>query len=963
MEIHERLQELIAASAMGNFSYEAALDRSEINYSLIELLKKTVDRFVRSDVRQALNLAELTHRLSSRISDPFAHALGLRARAQALHYLGNYPEANEFYRQAKDIYETGGKPVEGARIARAMIDSLTLQSNYDEALALAAEARVVLEAANEEVLLAQLETNVGNLYYRLDQYQAALNCYLRAQKVFAAHNDKTALAIITFDCANCYSSLDDFRQAQLFYQQAYEYYTAQEMTLAAAHATYSIGYLHFLKGEYHQAIRVLHEVQEELTKLGDERHCALCHLDLAEIYLRLNVLDEAVQMATQARQRFQKLGNPYESAKALVWQGLAYLHQAKPEQAEQALRTAQKEFQTEGNEVFLGLIDLYLAELALSRNQTEAALTLAGNADELFSRLNLKSKKCAAQLVVARALLQSGQWSQAREICSSVLEASVPMNAPWLSHQVHDILGDVSLAENDPTRAYEHYVQAISFIEHIRSSIRVDEFRSAFFKDKLRVYEKLIRLCLEHGSADKQAEAFFYLESRKARTLVDLLINELEVAPVPDNGANDELYQRWQKLREELHWFYSKVNQHETSPKSRLLTVDQNLRAEISSRENALSEVARQAQIQAPDFVWLQSSSGMTITELRSTLADDEAVIEYCFDDNDLKIFAIDKNNLYVKQSACGRDEIKQLILELKFQLEKFHYGPAYIAAHQANLQLSTDASLRKLYEALFAPIASLVTDKKLIFIPFDVLHNVPFQALYDGENYLLDKHEIATVPSARLLAICARKPMRVPGRALIFGAADEIAPNITEEIQAISTLFPQANCFTGAAADVRTLAEHLPASDVVHIASHAVFRQDNPMFSAFKLAGTWLNFYDVCALRIQSALVTLSGCSTGTNRIHAGDEILGLVRGFLTAGASALVVSLWAVNDPATAKLMTAFYARLQSGAPPRQALRDAALMIKQQYPHPYYWAPFVFIGHTNNVTSSDGCPPGKLN
>ena len=276
MEIHERLQELISASAVGNLSYEAALDRSEINYALIESLKKTVDRFVRSDVRQALNLAELTHRLSRKISDPSAHALGLRARAQALHHLGNYEEANEFYRQAKTIYEVGGKPVEAARIARAMIDSLTLQSKYDEALSLAAEARVVLETANEEVLLAQVETNVGNLYYRLDQYQAALNCYLRAQKVFASHNDKTALAIITFDCANCYSSLDDFRQAQLFYQQAYELYSAQEMTLAAAHATYSIGYLHFLKGEYHQAIRVLHEVQEEMTKLGDERHCALC---------------------------------------------------------------------------------------------------------------------------------------------------------------------------------------------------------------------------------------------------------------------------------------------------------------------------------------------------------------------------------------------------------------------------------------------------------------------------------------------------------------------------------------------------------------------------------------------------------------------------------------------------------------------------------------------------------------
>jgi CHAT domain-containing protein len=96
----------------------------------------------------------------------------------------------------------------------------------------------------------------------------------------------------------------------------------------------------------------------------------------------------------------------------------------------------------------------------------------------------------------------------------------------------------------------------------------------------------------------------------------------------------------------------------------------------------------------------------------------------------------------------------------------------------------------------------------------------------------------------------------------------------------------------------------------------------------------------------LQGALVVLSGCSTGANKVYAGDEILGLVRGFLTAGAASLVVSLWAVNDPATAKLMTAFYEGLKTGVAPRQALRMAALDTRQLFPHPYYWAPFTFIG-----------------
>jgi CHAT domain-containing protein len=93
-------------------------------------------------------------------------------------------------------------------------------------------------------------------------------------------------------------------------------------------------------------------------------------------------------------------------------------------------------------------------------------------------------------------------------------------------------------------------------------------------------------------------------------------------------------------------------------------------------------------------------------------------------------------------------------------------------------------------------------------------------------------------------------------------------------------------------------------------------------------------------------ALVVLSGCSTGVGGVYVGDEMLGLVRGFLYANAASLVVSLWAVNDPATAELMKIFYRLLREGRRPRAALREAALGLKQQHPHPYYWAPFVLIG-----------------
>ncbi len=919
-----------------------------VDLSLIELFKKQVDLLIRSDAREALEVAEVAESISQLSSDTAARALGVRTKGMALHVLSRYAEAAEHYEQARRLYREAGREVEMARVERAMVDALIYLGSYDQALELANEARQIFEEHDEKLLLAQLESNVGNIYHRLDRNREALICYTRAADVFAAANDRNGLALVSFNRANIYCNLDDFRQAQELYEQAYELHCTEENQLGAAQTRYSLGYLHFLRGAYHQAMRVLHEARIECLRLGDEQTAALCILDLAEIYLQLNILDEAARLAAQARELFENLGMRYEAARALTFLGLAYMRQLRLEDAEWSFALAREEFAAEGNEVHLGMISLYQAESRLLRGRPlmlTDAIKLAEEAEAIFARQQLKAKTCSAQLVKTRALLSGGR--EAQGLCEKILRSCQELEAPWLRYQAHELLGDVLLAADDIQQAQEHYAQAISFIEQIRSSIRVDEFRSAFFRDKLCVYEKLIGLCLDQENPERHADAFYYLESSKARTLVDLLINELELMPLPDNQAMAELYQQWQSLREKLHWYHSKMNQAEMQGQSRLLSSDQRLHEEIVHCERAMSEVTRRLQASDPSFVWLQRSGGMKVEELRSILAPDETVIEYYFDAEQLKIFLIDRHSLQVISSGHSLHEISDQIQNLRFQFDKFHYGPGYLTMHAERLRQCTNDCLHQLWQALYAPVADLARGNKLIFIPYGLLHNVPFQALFDGEKYLIESREIAQAPSAMLLKLCEERSLKNYERAVIFGAADETALHITEEIQAIRSLFPEGNCFTGTAATAQSLADNAPSSDILHIASHAVFRHDNPMFSAFKLADRWLNFYDICAMKLPASLVILSGCNTGASRVYAGDELMGLARGFLSAGASSLVVSLWAVDDPATAKLMTALYQKLRSGASTRAALRAAALEIKSLYNHPYYWAPFVLISH----------------
>jgi CHAT domain-containing protein len=132
-----------------------------------------------------------------------------------------------------------------------------------------------------------------------------------------------------------------------------------------------------------------------------------------------------------------------------------------------------------------------------------------------------------------------------------------------------------------------------------------------------------------------------------------------------------------------------------------------------------------------------------------------------------------------------------------------------------------------------------------------------------------------------------------------------------------------------------------------LHIAAHGIFRADNPMFSSLKLGDSWLNLFDIFNLQLGAELTVLSACETGMSAVWEGDELLGLARGFLYAGTPSLVVSLWTVNDRSTAELMRHFYTALQRGTPKGRALQKAMIDVKANFPHPYYWAPFVLMGN----------------
>jgi CHAT domain-containing protein len=348
-----------------------------------------------------------------------------------------------------------------------------------------------------------------------------------------------------------------------------------------------------------------------------------------------------------------------------------------------------------------------------------------------------------------------------------------------------------------------------------------------------------------------------------------------------------------------------------------------------------------------PEYASLQQVSIATLDSLRAALPEGTTLIEYFTSDDEILVFLISRHKAKVIRRVCPASRATNLQERLGFQLEKFLLGADYVASHADQILESTRRHLNELYRNLIAPFLADIATPHVVIVPHGFLHFLPFHAFYDGEKYLIDHFEVSYAPSASVLKYCLEKPDVAATAPLLVGVADENAPLVTQEISELSRLFPAGQVLLNEAATRQAFKASCESSSFLHVATHAVFRQDNPMFSSFKLADGWFTALDLFSMVCQTNLVTLSGCQSGMSEVAGADDLLGLMRGFLYAGARSLLVSLWNVNDQATMALMLRFYQEWKPNTPKSMALRRAMQAVREENPNPFYWAPFLLVGN----------------
>lgn len=919
--------------------------KSLLRQDIVEQLARLVVQKVRVSTQEALHLAEAAVLIAKKLKSEESLALALRAKANALYSSGDNHAAIQHHQQAFQLYESLEIWNEAARTLSSAIQPMILVGEYQQAFEAADRAREIFERLRDPWRLARLEINVGNIYHRQDRFEESIRHYENAYRALMPYKDSEGIAVVLSNMAVCLISLNDFPRALANYQEARSFCQQNNMPLLVAQADYNIAYLYYMRGEYSRAIEALYAARRACEATGDAYHFALCHLDLSDIYLELNLSEEAREIAHEGFLQFEKLGMGYEAAKTLANEATAYGQQGKAVQALERFAKAREMFGSENNLVWPWLIDLYQALLLFHEGRHFEARRLSSAAATFFDQSALAGKAVLAHLLLAKIALKVSDPAQAQVEVDTALTRLKEVPSPVLAYQAHLLEGQIAQARNDRSAALRAYLQAKKGLETLRSRLQAEELKISFVKNRMQVYEALVDLYISSEPAGSfNDEALGCMEAAKSRSMTEMIFQSGQSLPLGDAGQSD-LVRRIRDLREELNWYYHRIELEQLRPEDKTRERLESLHEKAQSHEKELLRTLRELPAHERENATLETPSELSLKALQAALPEDATLIEYFSTGERLIAAVISKTEIHILPVTV-MSRVAHFLQLLRFQLSKFRMGTEYVSRFEEPLLRAAHSHLESLYSELIAPLRAFVHGKHLIIVPHGPLHFLPFHAFRNGEEYLCDVFTMSYAPSAAVFALCQQKAANYAGDSLIFGVADERAPQISEEVASVAAILPDATLFQGEKATSAALRSKGAQSALLHIATHGVYRQDNPMFSGIRLGDGYLNLYDLYQMKLSARLVTLSGCATGMNFVAVGDELLGLQRGLFCAGATTLLLSLWDVHDQSTSQLMQIFYRQYLSTGNMPVSLQTAMQQLREQNPHPYFWAPFVLVG-----------------
>jgi CHAT domain-containing protein len=838
-----------------------------------------------------------------------------------------------------------GKTHTAAATQVSKLIALSMLGRYEEAIDCGLRARRVFLAHNDFLAAGKIEHNIGNLHFRRDHYHDAEVFQSAARERFAALNDQKQLAMVNSCLANTHALLHKFTSAEDLFDQALKQAEAAGQQVAVASTEGNIGLFALLQGRYDRALDFLERSRQRYTSLGLTIQAVLAEHEIADAYLELNLAAEALAIYERVIPIFAEHGMRAEHARALAFGGRALMLLGRTKEAPRWLHQAQRLYAAEQNPVGAAMVELTHAQLLYREGKFEGARMMAAQAEPALLMSGSWQRLLLARWLRSEADRALGNFGPARELLEQTLHEAEAHGQPQIAERCFSSLGAVALEEGDMALAEVNFKKAIELTEELRAPLPGEEFRTSFFADRISPYHQLTRLCLAEG--DKRAvEALGFVERARSRALADALAGRITLSTEARDDFEVHLLAQVEKLREELNYLYNQLHRSLRGA-AQIQRADSELERELLERERKLQEITRQLQHRgARADKTRQEEDNFSISQLQAVLGAERALVEYTTIDNQLIAFVVTSERVEVVRDLGLESEIVAEIERCRFQIDTLRYGSTQVRNHLPALAERTRRHLRSLYDRLLRTIEPTIGERHLVIVPHRALHYLPFHALHDGESYLIERRQVSYAPSAVVLRQCLDRPQYDFQSALLLGVADEEIPGVHEELRTLDHIFPQVTRFLDKAATTEALRNNSAGVDVLHLACHAQFRSDNPLFSSLRLGDGWFTVRDAYGLKLNCGIVTLSACETGMNAVAPGEELMGLARGFLSAGSPTVMMSLWTIDDEATTELMATFYDELARTKSPAASLRTAQIKLLGQRPHPFFWSPFVLVG-----------------
>ncbi|VVO62941.1 hypothetical protein PS900_00894 [Pseudomonas fluorescens] len=511
--------------------------------------------------------------------------------------------------------------------------------------------------------------------------------------------------------------------------------------------------------------------------------------------------------------------------------------------------------------------------------------------------------KPLVQASLVNALIDSGDLPRARQVFSSLKKPEEPAQVAQLQRTEARLL----LAEGQPRQASALYRQ---LAEHPPS------MDSAYYR--VWAWDGVARSETALGNKQATAEAY-----GKALDGLDGMR-----ASFHSEEFKMGLFSDVQSIFERAIGFYADQGDAASA-----------FQTSERSRARALRDAVRERSQVPEDMTRSQS-----LAQLQAALAPDERVVQFHVLPDRLLSWTVGPSMLESHSLPVDSKSLTQLVEAFRDAL--------------ANGRQSAVAVADKLGGALIGPL-QLKQGQRLIIIPHGPLHYLPFQALRVEGAWLIERHPLSLAPSLNIALGLAQRNPKVHASLTAFGnprVEDSLdLPGASREVKELAQLFPRNQLFIGTAATKTAFRAKADGSPLLHMAAHAQADRLDPLHSRILLAneGGQRSFLEVSELSgmnlSNTALVTLSACESGLGRVDRGDEVQGFPRGFLMAGSSALIASLWPVSDNAAELLMRTLYSQLARGTDLQRAMQAGQLAVLHQprTAHPFFWAPFNLIGN----------------